>query len=67
MVAAHFSPRDISLWKQLAGLSTEVGYMRQAIYCLTHVIKRDKNDIDAQWDRALLYAEVSAQVSSCIS
>ncbi|GMH45921.1 hypothetical protein BSKO_13884 [Bryopsis sp. KO-2023] len=58
MVAAHFTPKDVTLWKQLAGLSTEVGYMRQAIYCLTHVVRRDRNDIDCQWDRALLYAEV---------
>lgn len=31
---------------------------RQAIYCLTKVIARNKDDLDARWDRAVLYAEV---------
>eukprot|EP00803_Ostreobium_quekettii_P007609 evm.model.scf_98.11 EVM.evm.TU.scf_98.11 scf_98:86739-94967(-) len=58
MIAVHMTPGDLSLWKRLALVSTEVGFLRQAIYCLTRVIKRDSDDLDAQWDRALLYAEV---------
>lgn len=70
MVAAHFTPKDVNLWKRLAGLSTEVGYLRQAIYCLSHVIRHDRHDVAPQWDRALLYAEVcsdSAPVTYLIS
>lgn len=58
MIAVHMTQKDVSLWKRLALLSTEVGFLRQAIYCLTNVIRRDPDDLDAQWDRALLYAEV---------
>ena len=34
MIAAHLSPKDITLWHRLATLSTELGFVRQAIYCL---------------------------------
>lgn len=34
-------------------------HCRQAIYCLNKVISRDKRDLDARWDRAVLYAEVN--------
>eukprot|EP00798_Chlamydomonas_sp_ICE-L_P009988 gene9988-7869_t len=59
MIAAHLAPRDMPLWKRLAALSTEVGLFRQAIYCLSRVIRRSKGDLDALWDRAVLYAEVN--------
>ena len=28
MIAAHLTPKDVSLWQQLAALSTELGYYR---------------------------------------
>lgn len=34
MVAAHLTPKDLGLWHRLATLSTELGFVRQAIYCL---------------------------------
>lgn len=37
MIAAHLTPRDISLWRRLANLSTDHGFLRQGIYCLTRV------------------------------
>lgn len=37
MIAVHLTPRDISLWRRLAALSTDLGFLRQAIYCLTKV------------------------------
>lgn len=39
---------------------------RQAIYCLNKVISRDKRDLDARWDRAVLFAEVN-ETSKAIS
>ena len=37
MIAVHLTPRDISLWRRLAALSTDLGFLRQAIYCLSKV------------------------------
>ena len=57
MIAAHMSPKDVGQWKRLAALSTELGFFRQAIYCLSRVLRSAKKDVDARWDRAVLYAE----------
>ena len=35
MIAAHLTPKDVHQWRRLAGLSTQQGYLRQAIYCLS--------------------------------
>jgi general transcription factor 3C polypeptide 3 (transcription factor C subunit 4) len=48
----------VGLWRRLAALSTEVGFFRQAIYCLCKVIHRAREDMEALWDRAVLYAEI---------
>ena len=37
MIAAHLTPKDITLWQRLATLSAELGFVRQAIYCLGKV------------------------------
>ncbi|GAB4822338.1 hypothetical protein N2152v2_009384 [Parachlorella kessleri] len=58
MIAAHITPKDLGLWKRLAEMSSEQGLVRQAIYCLTQILRRDKDDLDARYDRALLYAEL---------
>ena len=58
MIAAHLTPKDVSLWRRLADLSARSGYIRQTIYCLTQVIRRDRDDIDAKYERALLLAEL---------
>ncbi|KAL4427748.1 hypothetical protein ABPG75_001837 [Micractinium tetrahymenae] len=58
MIAAHLTPKDISLWKRLATLSTDQGQIRQAIYCFSQVLKRDKEDLEARYDRAMLYADM---------
>lgn len=58
MIAAHMSPKDATQWKRLAALSTDLGFFKQAIYCLTRVLRQDKKDVDAKWDRAVLYAEI---------
>lgn len=58
MIAAHITPRDINLWKRLATMSSDQGLIRQAVYCYTQVLRRDKDDLDSKYDRALLYAEI---------
>lgn len=37
MIAAHLTPKDLSLWKRLAQLSSDHGLVRQAIYCYSQV------------------------------
>jgi len=59
MIAAHLTPKDLALWKRLAKLSSEQGNARQAIYCLSKVVRMDHDDMDARWDRAVLYAEIN--------
>lgn len=58
MIAAHLTPKDLSLWKRLAAMSTDHHLVRQAVYCYSQVLKRDREDVDARFDRALLYAEL---------
>ena len=50
--------QDVSLWRRLAKMSSDQGFMRQAIYCYNKVIAANKADLDAQWDRAVLYSNV---------
>jgi hypothetical protein len=35
MIAAHLTPKDISLWRRLAQLSSDQALIPQAIYCYT--------------------------------
>lgn len=37
MIFAHLTPKDLSLWKRLATMSTQLGLIRQAIYCYSQV------------------------------
>lgn len=39
-------------------MSTEQGFLRQAIYCLNKVVHGDRTDVHAQWDRAVLYTDL---------
>ncbi|DBB12946.1 TPA: hypothetical protein ACH3X3_005694 [Trebouxia sp. C0006] len=57
MISAHLS-KDSQVWKRIAKMSTDLGYLRQAIYCLKNAINRDKNDLDAKWDKAVLHSEI---------
>jgi len=58
MIAAHLPPKDLDLWRRLASMSTEQGFLRQAIYCLNKVVHGDRTDVHAQWDRAVLYTDL---------
>lgn len=64
MIAAHLAPRKTEFWKQLSHSSSELGFHRQAIYCLTRVLRVDPNDLDTHIDRALLYAEVRSTMQN---
>lgn len=65
MIAAHLAPKKVELWRQLSNSSVEYGLNRQAIYCLTHILRLDKTDIETSIDRALLYAEVGENRRAC--
>jgi len=51
--------QDMDLWRRLASMSTEQGFLRQAIYCLNKVLFSERGDLHAQWDRAVLYSDVN--------
>ncbi|KAG0256692.1 transcription factor TFIIIC subunit tfc4 [Mortierella polycephala] len=55
LVAAHLTPKDGALWKKLAVISKEKGYDQQALYCFSRAYRADKNDMDALWDRSIMY------------
>ena len=58
MIGAHLTPRDAALWRLLAQESATQGNSRQAIYCLTRVLRLEPDDPHARWDRSVLYHEV---------
>ncbi|KAF9575994.1 transcription factor TFIIIC subunit tfc4 [Mortierella alpina] len=55
MVAAHLTPKDGALWKKLAVISKQRGYDQQALYCFSRAYRADKDDMDALWDRSVMY------------
>ncbi|KAK9787253.1 hypothetical protein WJX73_002044, partial [Symbiochloris irregularis] len=61
IIAAHLNPKDVGLWKRLAAMSAEVDppMLQQALYCLNRVVVRDKDDMDAKWDRAMLLSRLN--------
>jgi hypothetical protein len=42
----------------MAELSKDLGLTEQAVYCLTKVIRADKDALDARLERASLYAQL---------
>lgn len=58
MIAAHLTPKQVDLWRRLANMSSQQGLVRQALYCLTQVTKRDKDDQDAKYDRGILLSQL---------
>ena len=61
MIAAHITPKQVELWRRLADMSIKEGLVRQALYCLAQVTKRDKDDADARYDRAMLLSQLGQQ------
>ena len=57
ILAAHLPPKSPEVWKDLGARSRDRGLLQQAIYCYTQAFRADKNDIEAVWDRAILYTE----------
>ncbi|KAG0475130.1 hypothetical protein HPP92_014816 [Vanilla planifolia] len=58
MIAAHLSPKDISLWKKLIGWSIEQKNFGQVRYCLSKAITAEPKDVGLRFDLALLYVEL---------
>ncbi|CCX13579.1 Similar to Transcription factor tau subunit sfc4; acc. no. O74458 [Pyronema omphalodes CBS 100304] len=63
MTAAHAMPKDWELWLVCAKMSLEQygpdrnNYRDQAIYCFSQAIRANRDNIDAIYDRAILYKE----------
>ncbi|PKA57187.1 putative UDP-N-acetylglucosamine--peptide N-acetylglucosaminyltransferase SEC [Apostasia shenzhenica] len=57
MIAAHLSPKDVSIWKKLISWSIEEKNFGQIRYCLSKAITADPKDVSLRFDRAFLYFE----------
>ena len=58
LFAAHLTRKDKESWKRVAALSKEQGLLRQAIYCINQVIRREKDDAEWRYERGLLFGEL---------
>lgn len=58
MLAAHFTPKDASLWKPLVTWSLEQGNRGLSMYVISKAIQADPEDINLRFHRALLYVEL---------
>ncbi|WFC97699.1 hypothetical protein MYAM1_000418 [Malassezia yamatoensis] len=54
IVGAHLTSNANEEWKSLARRSRERGLLQQSIYCLQQAIKKNRFDLDAIWDRAMM-------------
>ncbi|KAF7316423.1 hypothetical protein MIND_00161200 [Mycena indigotica] len=57
IMAAHLR-HDEEEWERLAQQSKDLGYSRQALYCLGKLTSLDPTNVNAQWERALLSKEL---------
>lgn len=64
LTAAHAKPKDWELWLMCAKMSLDQygpdkqNYRDQAIYCYNRAIRANPDNIDAIYDRSLLYKEI---------
>lgn len=61
IVGAHLTSNASDEWKSLARRSRERGLLQQSIYCLQQAIKKNRNDVDAIWDRAVMLKDSGRQ------
>ncbi|SCU99223.1 LAME_0G02322g1_1 [Lachancea meyersii CBS 8951] len=54
-LAAHLNPSDWGFWKVVATLSSDLGHVRQAIYCYTRALRMNNEEWDCVYGRAMLY------------
>eukprot|EP00878_Enallax_costatus_P028450 GHUV01030731.1.p1 GENE.GHUV01030731.1~~GHUV01030731.1.p1 ORF type:complete len:361 (+),score=85.77 GHUV01030731.1:1476-2558(+) len=47
--------QDVGLWHKLATMSAEQGYIRQAVYCWSKFLSKERDDFEARFTRAQLY------------
>lgn len=59
MVAAHLTKKDPQIWKDAAVMSKSQGALRQAVYCLNNVIRREKNDLEWRYERGLILRDLN--------
>ncbi|KAJ3316929.1 transcription factor TFIIIC subunit tfc4 [Blyttiomyces sp. JEL0837] len=55
-VAAHLTPKDGALWIRLAGISMTLNNVADAIYCYSKAISADSTDVEAWFERSLIYS-----------
>lgn len=58
MFAAHLTKKDSQIWKDAVIKSKEQGMLRQAIYCINQVIRRERDDADWRYERGMLLTEL---------
>ncbi|GAV48511.1 hypothetical protein ZYGR_0K00160 [Zygosaccharomyces rouxii] len=57
-LAAHLNSSDWEFWKIVAVLSSDLGHIRQAIYCYSRVININHEEWECIYRRSLLYKEI---------
>ncbi|KAI9821550.1 MAG: transcription factor TFIIIC subunit tfc4 [Phylliscum demangeonii] len=64
MSAAHLRPKDTALWRSCVNLILDKErddrscYTKDAIYCLSRMVRIDPKDVDSRYRRALLLREL---------
>ncbi|WPT10988.1 General transcription factor 3C polypeptide 3 [Picochlorum sp. SENEW3] len=61
MVAAHLTKKESQIWKDAAVMSRSQGALRQAVYCLNQVIRREKNDLEWRYERGLILKDLNME------
>lgn len=51
-------PQDVANWRRIATLAMQTGNTARALYPLDMVLRRDRGDVDAKWEKATVLAEV---------
>ncbi|GCF00945.1 transcription factor TFIIIC subunit tfc4 [Zygosaccharomyces mellis] len=57
-LAAHLNSSDWEFWKIVAILSSDLGHIRQAIYCYSRVVNINHEEWECIYRRSLLYKEI---------
>lgn len=58
-LAAHLNPSDWEFWKVVATLSSDLGHIRQAIYCYTRALRMNSDDWECLYGRSILYKKTN--------
>lgn len=58
MLAALLTPKEAYQWRRVSEMSQKEGNLKQAIYCLTRLLRIQPNNYQVIFERALLYQQV---------